>query len=401
MVTTIKSQVLFLYSVASLRCVPLCKTLIGYKRSSLCFVSLRVPRRRDARPSVRRGVARFGAAGGAVYMYMCECGCECEGGGRVSARSAQGVVVVVVRVGGRRGESARALGPRHLHGGLVEDKRLVADAALLGAARVLAHLDARVQDGLPGHDVFPAADQLAPVAGLGGLCEVALAEDLHAVVGDALGFFRVVEQVLHGGGEVGEVALDFDKILIGAVAAEEVVVVLDPLQLVRDNDGAAELAVFEGARVAASYVMLALVWTGSSGHTLGVCNKHVVALVDGPEKLLLEVWIRPPQLPDVAPGFPLCGVKQSSPQLGRKGNLAAPHELLRLLVPRLDALALDSFVGDFVQGANGRHVPAPEAKVGDQPEVVVLGAASERPHRLGWLGGQVLNGEDKFDVGHV
>ena len=82
--------------------------------------------------------------------------------------------------------------------------------------------------------------------------QVAFAEDLDVVVGDAFCFFWVVEQVFHGGGEVREVAFYLDEVLVGAVGAEKVVVVLNPLQFVRHNHGAAELPVFERSGVAAS-----------------------------------------------------------------------------------------------------------------------------------------------------
>jgi hypothetical protein len=42
----------------------------------------------------------------------------------------------------------------------------------------------------------------------------------------------VVQQVFHGRGEIGKVAFYFDKVLVRTVGAEEVVVVLDPLQFV-------------------------------------------------------------------------------------------------------------------------------------------------------------------------
>lgn len=235
-----------------------CKTLMGinagfpHTQRSAVALSLQVGGR-------GRGGARTRAPCVCVCMYLYVCSLAIR-----RARLHLQRIVLARLAGGlsRRGlgigilaqgcESPGALGPLHLHVLFVEHECLVAHAALLRAAHMLADLDTLVQHGLPGHDVFPAADQLAPVARLGGLGEVAFTEDLDIVVGDALGFFRVVEQVFHGGGEIGEVALDFDKVLIRAVAAEEVVVVLDPLQLVRDDDGAAQLAVFEGARVAAS-----------------------------------------------------------------------------------------------------------------------------------------------------
>jgi hypothetical protein len=62
----------------------------------------------------------------------------------------------------------------------------------------------------------------------------------------------VIEEIFHGVAEVREVTLDFDEVLVGAVGAEKVVVMLDPLEFVADDDRAAELAVFEGARVRAA-----------------------------------------------------------------------------------------------------------------------------------------------------
>lgn len=97
---------------------------------------------------------------------------------------------------------------------LVQHEGLVADAALLRPPQVLADFYALVQHGLPCHDVFPATDQFAPVARFGGLGEVAFAEDLDVIVGDAFRFLGVVEEVFHGRGEVGEVAFDFDEVLV-------------------------------------------------------------------------------------------------------------------------------------------------------------------------------------------
>ena len=133
---------------------------------------------------------------------------------------------------------------------LVQHKCLVPDAPLLRPPHSLPNLDAFVQQRFPRHDVFPAPDQLAPVAGFCGLGKVPFAEDLNAVVCDAFCFLGVVEEVLHCGAEVAEVAFYFDEVLVRTIATEQVVVVLDPLQFVRDDHRAAELAVFERAGVA-------------------------------------------------------------------------------------------------------------------------------------------------------
>jgi len=120
---------------------------------------------------------------------------------------------------------------------LQHDKRLVAQTAVLllrtGPQRDVAVPHARVP-----------VEQRAPVARLRGLREVPLAEGLDAVVGDALRGGWVGEERLDLGGQVGEVALDLDEVLVRARGDQKVVVVLDILQLVRDDDGAAGLAVF-------------------------------------------------------------------------------------------------------------------------------------------------------------
>ena len=53
--------------------------------------------------------------------------------------------------------------------------------------------------------------------------------------------------MVHRAFEVGEISLDFDEVLVGAVGKEEVVVVLDPLQFMTDNHRVAELSVFQRA----------------------------------------------------------------------------------------------------------------------------------------------------------
>lgn len=95
--------------------------------------------------------------------------------------------------------------------------------------------------------------QAPPVARLRSRSEVALAERSDRIVRDALRLGRVREQARHRVREVGEVALDFDVVLRGAVGAEQVVVVLDVLQFVGDDDGAAGLAVFEGGGVGTAW----------------------------------------------------------------------------------------------------------------------------------------------------
>lgn len=111
---------------------------------------------------------------------------------------------------------------------------------------------------LPPQHLLPPPHQHAPIARLGGGCEVPLPEHRDGIVRDALRLLRVREQVPHLGVEVGEVAGDEDVVLPGAGVDEEVVVVLDPLELVREDDGAAELAVFEGAGVGAAWWVLVL-----------------------------------------------------------------------------------------------------------------------------------------------
>jgi len=46
-----------------------------------------------------------------------------------------------------------------------------------------------------------------------------------------------------------------------------------------------------------------------------------------------------------------------------------------------------------------RHVPAPPAEIGYEPEIFVLGAPRKRPERLGGLGGEVFDAEDELGVG--
>jgi len=108
------------------------------------------------------------------------------------------------------------------------------------------HLDTVVQQRLET-DFLPRLDQRAPIARLGRSRQVAFAEDSDVVIRDALRLLGVRKEIVHGVGQIGEVALDLDKVLLLAGREEEVVVVLDPLEFVRDDDGAAELAVFEGA----------------------------------------------------------------------------------------------------------------------------------------------------------
>lgn len=91
--------------------------------------------------------------------------------------------------------------------------------------------------------------QLPPVACFGGGCQIAFAEGLDTVVGDAAGGIGIVDEWLDLVGEIAEVALDFNVVLVGPGRDEEVVVVLDVLEFVRDDDGVAGLAIFEGSRV--------------------------------------------------------------------------------------------------------------------------------------------------------
>lgn len=71
----------------------------------------------------------------------------------------------------------------------------------------------------------------------------------------------MVEQVLDCRGEVREIALNFDIVLVAAVGAEEVVVVLNPLEFVGYDDRTAKLAVFQRARVRTTCKsLLAGVW---------------------------------------------------------------------------------------------------------------------------------------------
>lgn len=131
-------------------------------------------------------------------------------------------------------------------------------------------------------------------------------------------------------------------------------------------------------------------------------DEHVAALIHRPEELrpgLLELGVLPLDLPDVAPRLALGRLDQRAPQLRREIQLPAPHQLFLLVVPRLEALALRGFGGHLVEGPELRHVPAPPAEVGHQPEILVFGAARQHPEGLLGLRGEVLDGEDEFDVG--
>ena len=87
-----------------------------------------------------------------------------------------------------------------------------------------------IQRRLKAH-LLPRLGQCTPVACFRSACQVSLAKSLHTVISDALRLLRVCEEIVHSGGEIGEVALDFDVILLGTGCEEQVVVVLDPLQL--------------------------------------------------------------------------------------------------------------------------------------------------------------------------
>jgi len=124
-----------------------------------------------------------------------------------------------------------------------------------------------------------------------------------------------------------KVALDFDVVLVWAAGEEEVVVVLDPLEFVGDDDGAAELAVFEGAGVAASWMegnvsvfsffpfyLFGIRGTVRRGIlTFHVRNEHISALVHGTHELLLKIREAPADLSDIAPWLPLHGIHEHSP----------------------------------------------------------------------------------------
>lgn len=53
--------------------------------------------------------------------------------------------------------------------------------------------------------------------------------------------------MVHPAREIGEVALDFDVVLLWSRRDQEVVVVLDELEFMREHDGATGLSVFERA----------------------------------------------------------------------------------------------------------------------------------------------------------
>lgn len=93
--------------------------------------------------------------------------------------------------------------------------------------------------------LFVSVEESSPVARLGCLGQVSLAECPHAVVCDALRRPRVAQQRLHLIRQIVEVAFHFDVVLIGTVGYEKVVVVLDVLKFVCNDDGVARLTVLE------------------------------------------------------------------------------------------------------------------------------------------------------------
>ena len=68
------------------------------------------------------------------------------------------------------------------------------------------------------------------------------------------------------------------------------------------------------------------------------------------------------------------------------------------LVPRLDRFALYGLGGNLGKRADLRHVPAPESKVRDKPQVLILCSASQCPYRLLGLRWEIFDGEDELDV---
>jgi hypothetical protein len=64
------------------------------------------------------------------------------------------------------------------------------------------------------------------------------------VIRDTPCFFRVGNEVFNFLLEIREISFHFDKVLIGAVSNEMVVVVLNPLQFVYEDYGVADLSIF-------------------------------------------------------------------------------------------------------------------------------------------------------------
>lgn len=70
-------------------------------------------------------------------------------------------------------------------------------------------------------------------------------EDVEIVCGNLFSAFRISEQGLNLGWQVGKIALDLDEVLVRAFSLEEVVMMLDELEFVGDYDGFAGLTVFQ------------------------------------------------------------------------------------------------------------------------------------------------------------
>ena len=267
------------------------------------------------------------------------------------------------------------------------------DKALKGHASpfsgVVVPVEARLErDGSPGDEQPP------PVAGLGGRGEVAVAEGVDAVVGDASRLVRPVEQTLDLDLEVGVVALDLDEVGVGPARPQRGLMRLPPLELVGDDDGAAVVQVLCSAGEATAF---------------GVRQEHVPAVILHRRQVRLDALAAAPvERRHVRPGLRSRRPDQALPQRGGRLDRAPPEDLrdlLREIKPASTDAVDDLAVVDTSHETphppvrpHPRLRPGPIPEIRHQPEVVVAGLLGVGPHR-GVPVSKVVDREYELDVG--
>jgi hypothetical protein len=81
------------------------------------------------------------------------------------------------------------------------------------------------RDGAVPHTLVPV-EEMAPITRLRSFGQVSFAERLDAIVGNVVRDTGVPHERLQFGGQIAEVALDFDVVLVRSLGCKEIMMVL-------------------------------------------------------------------------------------------------------------------------------------------------------------------------------
>jgi len=212
-----------------------------------------------------------------------------------------------------------------------------------------------------------------------------LTKRLNIIPRNPLRFLIISDQILHRLRQIAEIRINLDEVLVRARRDHQVVMMLQPLELMRHNHAVAVLQILQARGV---------------GDAFGVRDVFVGAVLvhaeDLPALRLLGLLFPAEDL-HVRPIMSPRNIHQLFPHQQLQA-CAAPYQLVLLLLPGELGVHGGRFHLYFEVGADLGLRPGPVAEIGHQPVAGFVGAPGVGPFGFGGAGGDVVGHEDEFDV---